>query len=395
MIRQTKNILICLVAVFVISLCLFAQTEKTKLAQQNKMSQNQEEKSQRPPQAPTQEMSKDKQQGMPQGMPPAKVVIAEITEGFIAPESRFVGTVYYNEVSEVASEIGGKVDNVYFDVGQKVKNGEKLVSLNVDLLEKKLKSSEALVEQALAEIEKAQADFNRMDKLFKDKTVSEQEYDNARYNVKVLEKRANSLKADMDQVREELVRKDIKSPFDGVVVEKKIEVGEWLGEGKPVGTIARSDVIDIIVDVPEKILPFIKSDMKVRADVGNKFINGRIFAIIPKGDTETRTFPIKVRVEDKSAGLVEGMEAKVILPTAEKQNCLTVPRDAVISKFGMNVIFTSDNSIAKMHPVQVVGYDGMIAGIQAMDLKKGVKVIVRGNERIQEGQSVEEVQESK
>jgi len=203
------------------------------------------------------------------------------------------------------------------------------------------------------------------------------------------------LKADMDQVREELVRKDIKSPFDGVVVEKKIEVGEWLGEGKPVGTIARSDVIDIIVDVPEKILPFIKSDMKVRADVGNKFINGRIFAIIPKGDTETRTFPIKVRVEDKSAGLVEGMEAKVILPTAEKQNCLTVPRDAVISKFGMNVIFTSDNSIAKMHPVQVVGYDGMIAGIQAMDLKKGVKVIVRGNERIQEGQSVEEVQESK
>jgi hypothetical protein len=89
------------------------------------------------------------------------------------------------------------------------------------------------------------------------------------------------------------------------------------------------------------------------------------------------------------------MEAKVILPTGEKQNCLTVPRDAVINKFGMNVVFTSDNSIAKMHPVQILGYDGMIAGIQSMDLKKGVKVIVRGNERVQEGQPVEEVQESK
>jgi len=389
--KRIKYVLICICVLFLISFFLSAENEKAKSTPQTDVGGKPESKSQTPQQGEP----KNKQGGMPQGMPPAKVVVTEITEGQIAPESQFVGTVYYNEVSEVASEIAGKVDNVYFDVGQKIKKGEKLVSLNIDLLEKKLKSSEALVEQALAEIEKAQADFNRMDKLFKDKTVSEQEYDNARYNVKVLEKRANSLKADADQIREELVRKDIKSPFDGIVVEKKIEVGEWLSEGKTVGTIARSDVIDIIVDVPEKILPFIKLDMKVRADVGSKVINGRIFAIIPKGDTETRTFPIKVRVEDKSEGLVEGMEAKVILPIGEKLNCLTVPRDAVINKFGANVVFTSENSIAKTYPVQIVGYDGMIAGIQSMDLKKGMKVIVRGNERVQEGQTIEEVQENK
>jgi RND family efflux transporter MFP subunit len=389
--KRIKYVLICICVLLLVVFFLNAQNEKSKLTPQTDESGKPESKSQTPQQGE----SKDKQGGMPQGMPPAKVVVAEITEGLIAPESQFVGTVYYNEVSEVASEIAGKVDSVYFDVGQKVKKGEKLVSLNVDLLEKKLKSSEALFEQALAEIEKAQADFNRMDKLFKEKTVSEQEYDNARYNVKVLEKRANSLKANADQIREELVRQDIKSPFDGIVVEKKIEVGEWLSEGKPVGTIARSDVIDIIVDVPEKILSFVKPEMKVKADVNGNIVNSKIVAIIPKGDTETRTFPIKVRVEDKSEGLVEGMEAKVILPIGEKQNCLTVPRDAVINKFGMNVVFTSDNSIAKMHPVQILGYDGMIAGIQSMDLKKGVKVIVRGNERVQEGQPVEEVQESK
>jgi len=387
--KRIKYVLICVLLLVVFF--LNAENEKAKSTSQTDVSGKPEGKSQTPQQGEP----KDKQGGMPQGMPPAKVVVTEITEGLIAPESQFVGTVYYNEVSEVASEIAGKVDSVYFDVGQRVKKGEKLVSLNVDLLEKKLKSSEALFEQALAEIEKAQADFNRMDKLFKEKTVSEQEYDNARYNVKVLEKRANSLKADADQIREELVRQDIKSPFDGIVVEKKIEVGEWLSEGKTVGTIARSDVIDIIVDVPEKILSFVKPEMKVKADVNGNIVNSKIVAIIPKGDTETRTFPIKVRVEDKSEGLVEGMEAKVILPTGEKQNCLTVPRDAVINKFGMNVVFTSDNFIAKMHPVQILGYDGMIAGIQSMDLKKGVKVIVRGNERVQEGQPVEEVQENK
>src|SRR3972149_5921263 len=76
--------------------------------------------------------AQEKQQ---QGMPPAKVVVSDVTSGFIAPEGGFIGTVYYQEVSDVASEVSGLAEEVSFEEGQRVKKGDVLVGISSDLLE--------------------------------------------------------------------------------------------------------------------------------------------------------------------------------------------------------------------------------------------------------------------
>jgi len=67
------------------------------------------------------------QENKPGGMPPAKVVVAKVTTGLIAPEAEFVGTVYYQEVSDVATEVSGMIEVVNFEEGKRVKEGYVLV----------------------------------------------------------------------------------------------------------------------------------------------------------------------------------------------------------------------------------------------------------------------------
>jgi multidrug efflux pump subunit AcrA (membrane-fusion protein) len=72
----------------------------------------------------------------PGGMPPAKVVVSDVKTGMVAEKYEFIGTVYYVEVSDVASEVNGKVERVSFEEGERVRKGDILVGLNAELLEK-------------------------------------------------------------------------------------------------------------------------------------------------------------------------------------------------------------------------------------------------------------------
>lgn len=300
------------------------------------------------------------QEKKPQGMPPpANVVVSDVSTGMVAPEAEFVGTVYYREVSDVACEIDGKVEEVSFEEGQRIKKGNVLVKLNSDLL--------------LSDLEKAVIALDRVENLYKEELISEQAYDERRFEVERLEI--------------SLSKKTLKAPFTGVIVKKHVERGEWLSPGSVVATIARDDVIDIIVEVPESIINIITPGMKVKVKARGKEINGKIFVIIPLVNISTRTFPVKIRVKN-NLSLIEGMEARVNLPVAKKEKALIVHRDAVITVFGNTVVFAVIDSKAKMIPVKVIGYKGMRAGIQANGLKEGMKVVVKGNERLMDGQIV-------
>jgi len=327
----------------------------------------------------------------PGGMPPAQVVVSDVKTGMVAEKSDFIGTVYYVEVSEVASEVNGKVESVSFEEGQRVKRGEVLVSLSADLLEKQLDATRASYEQVLIEHEQAILDLKRVENLIKQGSISEQLYDEQRFKVKGLEKRAASIRADVERIRVELGKKRIRAPFGGVVVERAVDRGEWLSPGSKVATIAKDDTVDVVVNVPEGIIQFAREGMDLAVMAGGRVVKGDVFAVVPRGDVATRTFPLKIRIKNPGY-LKEGMEARVALPIAEKKKALIVPRDAVITMFGRTVVFAVIDSKAKMIPVKVIGYEGMMAGVNVSGLEEGMKVVIKGNERLTNGQSVMETQ---
>ncbi|UCE79694.1 MAG: efflux RND transporter periplasmic adaptor subunit [Nitrospiraceae bacterium] len=328
--------------------------------------------------------AQDKKAG---AMPPALVVVDEVHNGMIAPDAEFVGTVYYEEVSDVASEVSGSVESVYFEEGMRVKKGNTLVQLNSDLIEKSLGATTASYEQGLSDLEQARVELERAENLRKEELISEQRYDIARFRVRGLAKKVLSLQAEVERLELELQKRKVKVPFNGVILKKKVDRGEWLSEGSPVATIAKDDMVDIIVAVPEAVVRHIKEGMIVEIQAGERKAAGEIIAVIPQGDLSTRTFPVKIRARnDKS--FMEGMEARARLPVDEKKKGFIVPRDAVISVFGSDAVFVVHDGKAKMIPVNVIGYQGVTVGLLAEGITEAMKVVVKGNERLRDGQEV-------
>ncbi|MEJ2333072.1 MAG: efflux RND transporter periplasmic adaptor subunit [Desulfobulbaceae bacterium] len=291
-----------------------------------------------------------KAQAQPQGPPPALVEVAQIVHGEAEPMVEFVGTVYYARKSDVAAEVEGVVEEVFFEEGYRVKNAEPLVSLGADILDTAISATRADYELVLVELQQAQKELNKREPLFKEGSK-------------------------------------ILAPFDGIVVQKNAEKGEWVDNGGMVAVIADDSSVDIVVNVPAEMLKYLKPGKELAINIDNEKSTGRFLSFVPKGDVATRTFDVKIRLKN-TTGLIEGMEARALIPSAEKMDGLKAPRDALLDRFGQNIVWLVKDSTAKMVPVQVTGYDGMFVGIVGAGLENGDMVVIKGNERLREGQAV-------
>lgn len=325
-----------------------------------------------------------------QERPPAPVVVAQSAMGSVTPRTEYVGTVYFNEVAQVATEVAGIVDSHYLEEGRPVEMGQVLVKLNTDLLRMDLAAKRAAHEQALAGLALAQADYKRMSALYASGSVSEQEYDQKRFTYEGQLKRAAELKASLDQLKLMIAKSEVRAPFSGTVLGRLVSRGEWVQTGAAVASLAREDAVDVVVNVSQDILALAQIGVEVDIRVAGLERRGRIRAFVPRGDVATRTFPLKIRVIDPK-GLAEGMEARVVLPSGPLVEALLVPRDAVINVHGQLAVWTIAEGKAQMIPVQVLGYQGGQAGISPLGqpgLQPGMPVVVKGNERLRPGQAV-------
>lgn len=325
-------------------------------------------------------------QGMA-GMPPAQVVVTELVRGEVPPQETFVGTVYYQEVSNVASEVSGIVEQVRIEDGQRVREGDVFVTLNADLIRKRTAAARAGHEQVLAELEKARRDLERFENLYRQESVAEQAYDENRFRVLALEKRALALEAEVEGLETEIRKKTIRAPLAGVVLERLVDRGEWVSPGQSVAVVARDDAPEVVVDVPERVIRHVEVGAVVEVQAGGRSHEGRVFALIPRGDVATRTFPLKIRLAG-GRGLMEGMQASVTLPTGDVAPAFIAPRDALVSPLGVTTVFAVADGQARAVPVQVLGYRGDRVGIEGPGLAEGTRVVVKGNERLRDGQPV-------
>ena len=323
----------------------------------------------------------------PQGRPPSLVEVAEIDQGLAEPMVEFVGTVYYARKSEIAAEVEGVVDRVFFEEGYRVKKGDTLVSLESEILDTYIRGTEAEYDLVRVELEQARKELKRREPLYREGSVSESAYDEYFFKSKKLENRAGAIKASLDRLLLEKKKKKIRAPFDGIVMLKNAEQGEWIDDGGMVAVVADDSEVDVIVDVPSPMLQYLKPGRQIDITTGELKVKGKFLSFVPKGDVATRTFSVKTRLKNPD-GLVEGMEARALLPTASRRESLLVPRDSLVEKFGNTVVFVVEEGKAKMVPVTVQGYSGLSVGIAGPGLEPGLQVVVKGNERLFGGEQL-------
>ena len=317
-----------------------------------------------------------------QDLPPASLVeVSKVKSGNINPLQNYVGTLYYDRKSSLALEEEGLIIKRLSDDGQYVKKGETIFVLDSRILKSNIAAQEASLKALDADFKRDTLDLERSKTLYQRKSISKKSYENSLYGIENLKARINVLEENINTLKIRLKKRTLKAPFDAIVLKRHKEVGEWLGKGETLVELADTSSIEVRVNVQSRLMTNLNVGQKIITKISNKEVNAKIKSIIPVAQKSTRTFPVKLSIEGNNA-FIEGMRADIKFPAITEENALLVPRDAVIKRFGQEVIFLENDGIAMMLPVKVIGFSGSMSAVQAQGLKSGAKVITKGNERI-------------
>ena len=294
----------------------------------------------------------------------------------------FVGTVNFDKKSKIASESSGLIKKINFEVGQKVKKDEVLVNIDSDILDAQIKALQAEVNMYEVQLKNAKKNYERYMALVEKKSIAQKVFDDSKTDFDVANQNFISAKAKLNELNIQKSKKLIKAPFSGVIVEKSINLNEWLNQGTQVATIVNTQELEIVFNLPISFINGLKSGDVYDVEVANKTLKATLFAAIPSGDKLTRTFPVRFKAESFDGFIFDGASAKIKFAKESKSEALVINRDAVIKRFDMDVVFAVVENKAVMIPVKIITYSGTNVAIEANGLVDGMQLVTKGNERI-------------
>ena len=294
----------------------------------------------------------------------------------------FVGTVNFDKKSKIASESSGIAKKINFEVGQKVKKDEVLVQIDSDILDAQIKAGNAAVNMYEVQLKNAKKNYDRYGSLIEKKSISQKVFDDAKVEYDVANENLTSAKAKLNELTIQKAKKVIKAPYSGVIVEKNINLDEWLNQGNQVATIVNTQELEVVFNLPISFIGGLKSGDDYDINISDEIIKAKLYAAIPSGDKLTRTFPVRFKADAGEKFIFDGASAKISFAKETKTQALVINRDAVIKRFNMDVIFTVVENKAVMIPVKVITYFGLNAAIMGEGLVEGMQIVTKGNERI-------------
>ncbi len=381
------------------------------------------------------------------------VAVARVERQELAVGQSFVGTVYPARVSDVGSAVDGRVVKLPVLEGQHVAAGQPIAELLRGLLE--IEKSGAIAEldrrrQVLAELragsrpeeidqrraavqglearaEYARSRLDRLRRLAERGTSTADELLDGETEFRQVEADLRSSRAalelaeagpreeqiaqaaaavatqeaEVERIDDQLSKHTIRSPFEGWVVERFTEEGQWLSRGGLVARIAELSRVEVEVQVPEVAIAALATGTDVRLEFDaarDQTWIGRVERIVPQADLLSRSFPVKVilenRIVDGQPVLRGGMLARAWLPVGKTGLATVVPKDALVLGTGQPLVFAVDPAggqagTGSVRPVRVSLGATVGGGVEIIGpIEPGTLVVIRGNERLRPGMNV-------
>jgi HlyD family secretion protein len=381
------------------------------------------------------------------------VAVARVERQELAVGQSFVGTVYPARVSDVGSAVDGRVVKLPVLEGQHVAAGQPIAELLRGLLE--IEKSGAIAEldrrrQVLAELragsrpeeidqrraavqglearaEYARSRLDRLRRLAERGTSTADELLDGETEFRQVEADLRSSRAalelaeagpreeqiaqaaaavaaqeaEVERIDDQLSKHTIRSPFEGWVVERFTEEGQWLSRGGLVARIAELSRVEVEVQVPEVAIAALATGTDVRLEFDaarDQTWIGRVERIVPQADLLSRSFPVKVilenRIVDGQPVLRGGMLARAWLPVGKTGLATVVPKDALVLGTGQPLVFAVDPAggqagTGAVRPVRVSLGATVGGGVEIIGpIEPGTLVVIRGNERLRPGMNV-------
>ena len=308
------------------------------------------------------------------------------------------GTIKARTISSVASKVMGSVTSIVVREGDRVKKGALLLTIDDSDLREKVRAAEAGRNEAQKALEGAKENlklqeltYERYKKLYEGKAVSEQEFNTietrlkaTRLDVERAEEAVKRAEAGVNEARVYRSYARVVSPVDGVVAEKKVELGSMASPGIPLVVIEDTSSFLLEASADERLSGRVKKGMPLRVTVESlsKTFEGRVTEVLTSVDPASRTFLVKIGI--KGDGLRSGQYGTVSFPLAGK-NAIVVPRAAVVSKGQLEGVYAVDASGVVTYRLVRTG-EGYGADIEILSgVGPGERIIVEGVDRAVDG----------
>ncbi|NOQ45433.1 MAG: efflux RND transporter periplasmic adaptor subunit [Desulfobulbaceae bacterium] len=253
-----------------------------------------------------------------------------------------IGSVISDNRIQITSRITGYINKISVREGQQIHKGDLLVSLDSSDIDGAIQQAEAAVNKSRSALKDAQIDFERYEALFKEGSVPENAFRKIRLQRDVSRETLHAALAAYETAKSQHQYILIKSPVDGVVVERQKRAGDLATPGFPIISIESEKALLFKSFVPEsQIQKLIQGDeVTVFIDAPGTTLNGQISRLIPSGDPVTRSYEIKISLND-TTGLLPGMFGRVRFQVGTETSPV-IARTAVVERGGLRGVFVVD-----------------------------------------------------
>ncbi|MGB0581752.1 MAG: efflux RND transporter periplasmic adaptor subunit [Limisphaerales bacterium] len=350
--------------------------------------------------------------GMPPGgeMPPAAVIVKTITKEKTQERAIVTGTLRAVAKTDVAAREAGAVEKVFVDEGAEVKAGDSLALLDVRRINLQISEATAaltsatnLLSQREAELKRAETDHSMKQGLFARKAVAQADVLDAEKTLKSAMSlyqsaqagiRESASRAELLQVKLEDLT--VRTPVAGVVVDRKVEPGEWLASGAVVASIVTVDPVEAWLRVPARFLDGageLPDGFQVRRSSTGKAFQPSTVTRIPEVDGRSQLFTVVATIPNTSRALVPGESVTGVVPIGAAKEYWRIPKNAIVHSPQGTMIYRVDSSVdppvGQAVPV-VIGFerDGFAFVATGNGIQDGDRLVVEGNQRLRPGQGL-------
>jgi len=275
----------------------------------------------------------------------------------------------------ISAETEGRVETIHAKRGKRVNKGDPIIELD-------MRDRQARVEQSKASVREHRTSYQAQKSLKSDGYVSDTQM--AETLAKLETAKAELVRAELD-----LANRVLRAPFNGVLQERDVEIGDFVRSGDAVATFVDNLTLIVTGTLAEQEVAFVREGDTARAElVTGQSVNGVVRYVAPVADESTRTFTVELKIDNTEGLLPAGVTAEMILKGGEAMAQKISPALLTLNSEGaLGVFIVDDLKVARFVPISIERSE--TDGVWVSGLPETADVITVGQGYVSDGQPVE------
>jgi len=312
----------------------------------------------------------------PPSEPSAGAETAQVRLMQVPRVEQAVGTVRAVHETAVAAKLLAKIMEVNITAGQTVHKGDVLIRLDDEDLAARVEQAQSSASAARSARDQARIEYDRIRQLMEQAAASQIEWDRVQSALKTAEAELQRAEQAVNESRTVFGYATIRAPLDGVVIDKRVEVGDTATPGQILLTLYDPTRMQLVASVRESLTRRLQVGQTIGVNIETigHTCDGQVSEIVPEAEAASRTFLVKV-TGPCPPGVYTGMFGRLLIPL-DDESVLVIPRSAVEQVGQLELVQVVEDDRLRRRAVKLGRHLGDEVEVLS-GLREGERVVVR------------------